>query len=213
MTITISAKNMFMSLLLLLKLILSCTRDTMLIPVIKISCFAAAVDLFCFIRSFDFIWYSIFQVLAIRKMKSMKKVSPAFAVRCLCVRNISFLQKRMEKTKVPLPALEEITTRFRASVIITRVVGSNSTLIFNFIWIILILLHFPFTLLHFADLTFICYTATSIKQMMQCSSSKTGEAEDVAEVFIQNDHLVACNSQYWFGRSHFPSSTILCYVS
>jgi len=36
----------------------------------------------------------------------------------------------------------------------------------------------------------------TIKQMMQCSSSKTREAEDVAGIFTQNKDLVACNSQW-----------------
>jgi len=54
------------------------------------------------------------------------------------------------------------------------------------------------TLPIFADLIFICYsnTAMTIKQMMQCSSSKTREAEDVAGIFTQNKDLVACNSQW-----------------
>lgn len=42
------AKNIFISLLLLLLLILSCIGDTVLLSLIKISCFDAAVDLFCY---------------------------------------------------------------------------------------------------------------------------------------------------------------------
>ena len=55
------AKNMFISLLLLLLLILSHTGDTILISVRKISGFATAADSFCFIGNwilFDIQFFS-----------------------------------------------------------------------------------------------------------------------------------------------------------
>lgn len=79
--ITELAKNMFISLLLLLLLILSHIGDTILLSLIKISCFAAAVVSFCFIGNqnlFD-VNFSVLQVLEIRKITSARKVSPIFA--------------------------------------------------------------------------------------------------------------------------------------
>jgi len=55
------ARNMLISLFLLLLLILSHTGDTLLISVMKISCFAAAVDSVCFIDNwilFDILFFS-----------------------------------------------------------------------------------------------------------------------------------------------------------